>query len=46
MLLNAAKCQDYSFYHFWVTEGKTNKGEGGDKINIPLPRLGLKKVFK
>ena len=22
MLLNAAKCQGYSFYHFWVIKGK------------------------
>ena len=45
MLLNAAKCQGYSMYHFWVTEGKPTRG-GGDKIDTPLPRLGLKKVFK
>ena len=23
MLLNAAKCQSYSFYRFWVTKGKS-----------------------
>ena len=28
MLLNAAKCQGYSFYRFWGTKGKTN-GRGG-----------------
>ena len=27
MLLNAAKCQGYSFYHFWVIKGKpTGRG--------------------
>ena len=29
MLLNVAKCQDYSFFHFWVTKGKPTVGEGG-----------------
>ena len=30
MLLNAAKCQGYNFYCFWVIKGKpTNGGEGG-----------------
>ena len=38
LLLNAAKCQGYSFYHFWVIKGKPT-GEGG-KIT-PHPRLGL-----
>ena len=33
MLLNAAKCQGYSFYGFWVIKGKP-KGVGG-KIKIP-----------
>ena len=33
MLLNAAKCQDYSSYRCWVIKGKpTWKGGGGDKI--------------
>ena len=32
MLLNAAKCQGYSFYRFWVIKGKPT----GDKIT-PLP---------
>ena len=26
MLLNAAKCQDYRFYRFWVIKGKTTEG--------------------
>ena len=38
MLLNAAKCQVYSFYRFWVVKGKPTAG----KITSP-PRLGLKK---
>ena len=33
MLLNAAKCQGYSFYGFWVIKGKP-KGVGG-KIKTP-----------
>ena len=31
-LLNAAKFQDYSFYHFWVIKGKPTRGRGGRKI--------------
>ena len=31
MLLNAAECQGYSFYPFWVIKGKPT----------PPPRLGL-----
>ena len=38
MLLNAAKCQGYSFYLFWVIRGKPT----GGKITPPPPRLGLK----
>ena len=26
MLLNAAKCQGYNFYRFWVSKGKTTSG--------------------
>ena len=26
MLLNAAKCQGYRFFHFWVIKGKPTKG--------------------
>ena len=26
MLLNAPKCQDYGFYHFWVIKGKPTGG--------------------
>ena len=29
MLLNAAKCQGYSFYHFWVIKGKPIGRAGG-----------------
>ena len=35
MLLNAAKCQGYSFYHFWVINGKPTGGDGGGKITLP-----------
>ena len=37
MLLNAPKCQNCSFYRFWVIKGKPTRG---GKI-IPLPRLIL-----
>ena len=50
MLLNAAKCQGYNFYCFWVIKGKpTGEGAGG-KITLPPPlpppppRLGLIKL--
>ena len=35
MLLNAAKCQGYSVYHFWVINGKPTGGDGGGKITLP-----------
>ena len=38
MLLNSAKCQSYSFYHFWVNKVKPT---GGLKLPLP-PRLGWK----
>ena len=38
MLLNAAKCQDYSFYGFWVIKGKPNGGRG---ITFSPPWLEL-----
>ena len=42
MLLNAAKWQGHSLYHFWIIKGKpAGKGSVG-KITLPLPRLGLK----
>ena len=39
MLLNAAKCQDYNFYSFWVIMVKLTGG-GGVKLP-PSPRWGL-----
>ena len=43
MLLNAAKCQGYSFIPFWVIKGKSTGGE--DLYNPPppatRPRLGF-----
>ena len=58
MLLNAAKCQSYSFYRFWVIKG--NLTGGGVKLTPPskthtqththththTPRLGLKWIEK
>ena len=41
MLLNAAKCQGYSFYCFWVIKGKPT-GRGGGQVYPTPPRLGLK----
>ena len=37
MLLNAGKCQGYSFYRFWVIKGKPTGG-----LVTPLTRLGLR----
>ena len=39
MLLNAAKCQGYSFNRFWVIKGKPTGGRGVKFT--PPPRLGL-----
>ena len=42
MLLNAAKCQGYSFYSFWVIKGKP---AGGGKITtttITTTQIGVK----
>ena len=41
MLLNAAKCQGYNFYRFWVIKGKPTGG--GGKITTPPPpqQIGL-----
>ena len=39
MLLNAAKCQGHSFYHFWVIKGKPT-GNYSPPFTNP-PRLGL-----
>ena len=36
MLLNAAKCQGYSFYVFWVIKGKPT-GRRGGKFTPPHP---------
>ena len=37
MLLNAAKCQGYSFYRFWVIKGKQKGGVGVEKLPLSLP---------
>ena len=36
VLLNAAKVQGYSFYHFWVIKGKPT----GGGVKLPLPTQG------
>ena len=42
MLLNAAKCQHCSFYHFWVIKGKPT---GGGELKLPPPLwLELRKI--
>ena len=38
MLLNAEKCQGYSFYRFWVIKGKPT-GEVKLRPSLPTPRL-------
>ena len=43
MLLNAAKCQCYSFNRFWVIKGKPT---GGKITPLHTPRLGLKYRFE
>ena len=35
MLLNAAKCQGFSFYQFWVDKGKPTGGGGEGIISHP-----------
>ena len=43
MLLNAAKCQCYSFLRFWVIKTKSTGGRGKFiPISLPPLRLGLK----
>ena len=38
MLLNAAKCQGYSFYRFWGIKEKPMRGGGGGlKLELPPP---------
>ena len=37
MLLNAAKCQDYSFYRFWVIKGRPKRGDS--LPTTPFPPL-------
>ena len=44
MLLNAVKCQGYSFYRFWVIKGKPTgggEGGGGERVTPSPSRLGL-----
>ena len=38
MLLNAAKCQAYSIYRFWVITGKPT---GGGDYHLSPPKLGV-----
>ena len=39
MLLNTAKCQGYSFYHFWVIKGKSTEGAG---LRLPPTQIRVK----
>ena len=41
ILCNSAKCQGYSFYHFWVIKGKPT---GGKITPTQPPRLGLRDI--
>ena len=41
VLLNAAKCQGYSFYRFWVIKWKPTRWGGDVKLPHPPSRLGL-----
>ena len=41
MLLNATKCQGYSFYRFWVIKGKARGG--GGKFTSPT-QIRVKQV--
>ena len=42
ILLNAVKCQNYSFHHFWVIRGEPTRVGGGGGVKLPPPlRLGL-----
>ena len=46
--MNAAKCQGYSFYPFWVIKGKLTEGGGGGKIapSVNPPKKRFKSVMK
>ena len=44
MLLNAAKCQGYSFYLFWVIKGQPKRG--GGKITLLPPSTQIKSHFR
>ena len=42
MLLNAEKCQSYSFCYFWVIKGNPTEGEGGEsKITTTQIKIQL-----
>ena len=43
MLLNAAKCQGYSFYRLWVIKGKPTGGGGGGGVKLPPTEIRVKK---
>ena len=44
-LLNDAKCQGYSFYHFYAIKGKPTAGEGGNGLKKNPPYVGLHKCL-
>ena len=45
MLLNAAKCQAYSFYHFWVIKEKPTEGCKFPLFPPPTTRLELSRLI-
>ena len=41
MLLNAAKCQGYSFYRFWVIKEKPTRVAWGGGITSPFTQIRI-----
>ena len=44
ILLNAAKCQDCSFYRFWIIKGKRTEGEVNLRIQSNTGKYGPEKT--
>ena len=44
MLMNAAKCQVYSFYRFWVIKRKPTRGGEGGGNSLPPTQIRVKKT--
>ena len=45
MLMNAAKCQVYSFYRFWVIKRKPTRGGEGGGNSLPPTQIRVKKTI-